>query len=667
MHGLSLPGDALAAAERIAPYVRRTPLDHSPYFSERAGANVYLKLENLQYTGSFKLRGAFNKLLSLSEEERAAGCIAASSGNHGAALAFAFAKLGVRGTIYVPEATSSVKIDAIRRAGAEVACAGDTDAYNSACAPAIYAAHSAQFTAEADERWRCDGVDNDCDGAVDEACCLNGDLAARVSAGTRHTLNLETQGRPLTVAPALASALPGHTYTAVSAASNQLLLRLLDAQGVPLAELPNLSTEGGHLYKQVRLLPVEDGHLLLALSIPQSLASQPRHKQYGRLRQWHISADGQTRRVEQDLWDANIIDFDADIVGDRVAIAALRRGGLNLTSAIVCQQQRAPMQALAPCIESVTHSLDTSIQAASPINVKLGPNPGQTAVAWSNIGYRIWEGSGQAYRYEEPSIGFYMRDNPLNPTPKVALAWFNGRLLALASSYVSSSSISAYEDTEQLWLLVPSLEKGLVMGEAQDVNPSGHTDHQPSMVADEEGVLMTWSAPGQRVMARVDRSLLTDASLNTQDFLFPAQTILSASHTPLVIASGAARSGEAAKASTTSGCRIAASTPPSRAPARMVGSGGALRKASQNTATRGSSVQSEMLNVPASVSCRASMLSTSESASTPKPTARNRISEMMNEGPVVHAMCRMCSKISEPATAGARLVVSESGDILSPK
>ncbi len=124
MHGLALPGDALAAAERIAPYVRRTPLDHSPYFSERTGANVYLKLENLQYTGSFKLRGAFNKLLSLSEEERAAGCIAASSGNHGAALAFAFAKLGVRGTIYVPEATSSVKVDAIRRAGAEVSFFG---------------------------------------------------------------------------------------------------------------------------------------------------------------------------------------------------------------------------------------------------------------------------------------------------------------------------------------------------------------------------------------------------------------------------------------------------------------------------------------------------------------------------------------------------------------
>lgn len=124
MNSGSLASEARAAAGRIAPHIRRTPLDHSPYFSERTGANVYLKLENLQHTGSFKLRGAFNKLLSLTEEERAAGCIAASSGNHGAALAYAMSKLGIQGTIYVPEATSSVKVAAIRRSGAEVSFFG---------------------------------------------------------------------------------------------------------------------------------------------------------------------------------------------------------------------------------------------------------------------------------------------------------------------------------------------------------------------------------------------------------------------------------------------------------------------------------------------------------------------------------------------------------------
>lgn len=115
-----LPSHAVLAANRIAAYVRETPLEHSPYFSELSGANVYLKLENLQYTGSFKLRGAFNKLLSLSEDERRAGGVAASSGNHGAAIAYAMSKLGIDGTIFVPEQTSQTKVDAIRRAGGEI-------------------------------------------------------------------------------------------------------------------------------------------------------------------------------------------------------------------------------------------------------------------------------------------------------------------------------------------------------------------------------------------------------------------------------------------------------------------------------------------------------------------------------------------------------------------
>lgn len=115
-----LPADIVLAAHRIAPHIRETPLDHSPFFSELTGANVYLKLENLQHTGSFKLRGAFNKLLALSPEERRAGCVAASSGNHGAAVAWAMRKLGVTGLVFVPEQTTSTKVDAIRRAGAEV-------------------------------------------------------------------------------------------------------------------------------------------------------------------------------------------------------------------------------------------------------------------------------------------------------------------------------------------------------------------------------------------------------------------------------------------------------------------------------------------------------------------------------------------------------------------
>ena len=115
-----LPADIVLAANRISPHIRETPLDYSPYFSELSGANVYVKLENLQHTGSFKLRGAFNKMLSLTPAQRQAGCVAASSGNHGAAIAYAMKQLGVTGIIFVPEQTSSIKVDAIRRGGGEV-------------------------------------------------------------------------------------------------------------------------------------------------------------------------------------------------------------------------------------------------------------------------------------------------------------------------------------------------------------------------------------------------------------------------------------------------------------------------------------------------------------------------------------------------------------------
>jgi threonine dehydratase len=116
----SIPSGAVLAADRIRSHIRETPMEYSPYFSTLTGANVWLKLENLQITGSFKLRGAFNKLLSMSRDEAAVGCVAASSGNHGAAVAYAMSKLGIKGVVFVPETASSVKVDAIRRAGAEV-------------------------------------------------------------------------------------------------------------------------------------------------------------------------------------------------------------------------------------------------------------------------------------------------------------------------------------------------------------------------------------------------------------------------------------------------------------------------------------------------------------------------------------------------------------------
>ena len=108
------------AERRIRPYVRETILEHSPVLSELGGANVYCKLENLQHTGSFKARGALSKLLSLTEEQRACGVVTASSGNHGAAVAYSLGKLGATGIVFVPQIADPAKVQAIERLGAEV-------------------------------------------------------------------------------------------------------------------------------------------------------------------------------------------------------------------------------------------------------------------------------------------------------------------------------------------------------------------------------------------------------------------------------------------------------------------------------------------------------------------------------------------------------------------
>jgi threonine dehydratase len=109
-----------AAEARIRPHVLETPLDHSPALSELTKASVYVKLENLQRTGSFKVRGAFNRLLSLTAEQKARGIVTASSGNHGTAVALAMAELGVGGIIYVPVSAAPRKIANIRNLGGDL-------------------------------------------------------------------------------------------------------------------------------------------------------------------------------------------------------------------------------------------------------------------------------------------------------------------------------------------------------------------------------------------------------------------------------------------------------------------------------------------------------------------------------------------------------------------
>lgn len=108
------------ARSRIAPYITQTPLLRMKNLDQYLGCEVYAKAECMQITGSFKLRGAMNKILSLSEEELRRGIVAASSGNHGKAIAYACKKLGVKATIVLPNSVAKVKEDAIRKWGAEI-------------------------------------------------------------------------------------------------------------------------------------------------------------------------------------------------------------------------------------------------------------------------------------------------------------------------------------------------------------------------------------------------------------------------------------------------------------------------------------------------------------------------------------------------------------------
>jgi len=117
--------DVQAAAERIAGAVVRTPTMLSRTLSERTGATVYVKLENLQHIGAFKERGALNKLLLMDEVTRARGVIAASAGNHSQALAYHAARLGVPATIVMPASTPTIKISQTESHGAEVILFGE--------------------------------------------------------------------------------------------------------------------------------------------------------------------------------------------------------------------------------------------------------------------------------------------------------------------------------------------------------------------------------------------------------------------------------------------------------------------------------------------------------------------------------------------------------------
>ena len=112
--------DVLAAGHRLRGVIERTPLIHSAALSARAGVDCFLKCEQRQRTGSFKIRGAYNVLAMLSDDERARGVVASSAGNHGLGLAWAARELGIRATVFVPANAPGVKRDGMAALGAEV-------------------------------------------------------------------------------------------------------------------------------------------------------------------------------------------------------------------------------------------------------------------------------------------------------------------------------------------------------------------------------------------------------------------------------------------------------------------------------------------------------------------------------------------------------------------
>ena len=124
MSGIGI-GEVRAAEEAIRGAVERTPCLHSRTLSQIAGCEVFLKFENLQFTASFKERGALAKLSTLSPAERAAGVIAMSAGNHAQGVAYHAQRLGIHAVVVMPRFTPTTKVEHTRLFGAEVVLEGD--------------------------------------------------------------------------------------------------------------------------------------------------------------------------------------------------------------------------------------------------------------------------------------------------------------------------------------------------------------------------------------------------------------------------------------------------------------------------------------------------------------------------------------------------------------
>ena len=120
LSSLQLVDDIVAAESRIRAHVRETPVVHSAALSESSGADVWLKCENLQPIGAFKIRGAYTAIARLAPEVRARGVITYSSGNHGLAVTYAADLLGIRAVIVMPETAPRIKVEGVKKKGGQV-------------------------------------------------------------------------------------------------------------------------------------------------------------------------------------------------------------------------------------------------------------------------------------------------------------------------------------------------------------------------------------------------------------------------------------------------------------------------------------------------------------------------------------------------------------------
>ena len=132
------------AAEKVKEATLPTNLVYSEYFSSQTGNRVYLKPENMQYTGAYKVRGAYYKISTMSEEARQKGLITASAGNHAQGVAFAAKKYGVKATVVMPTTTPLIKVNRTKGYGAEVILYGNV--YDEACEYAMKLAEEKGLT-----------------------------------------------------------------------------------------------------------------------------------------------------------------------------------------------------------------------------------------------------------------------------------------------------------------------------------------------------------------------------------------------------------------------------------------------------------------------------------------------------------------------------------------